>query len=56
VVGSRVAPYVIDAAHACAYLAPREVREAVVDSYAKVKDAWAEFLQKVQREKDGRRT
>ena len=56
VVGSRLAPYVIDAAHVCAYLAPREVREGVKDSYAKVKDAWAEFLQKVQKEKEGRRT
>jgi len=56
VVGSRFAPYVIDAANVCAYAAPLEVREAVRDSYAKVKDAWDEFLQKVQRDKDGRRT
>jgi len=55
VVVSRVAPYVIDAAHICAYMAPREVREGVTDSYTKVKDAWAEFLEKVQQEKDSRR-
>ncbi len=55
VVESRIAPYVIDAAHVCAYLAPREVREGVSDSYAKVKDAWAEFLEKVQPDKDSRR-
>ena len=56
VVGSRFAPYVIDAANVCAYLAPREVREGVQDSYAKVKEAWAQFLEKVRQEKDGRRT
>ena len=56
VVGSRLAPYVIEAANVCAYLAPREVREGVRDSYAKVKDVWDQFLQKVQREKEGRRT
>ena len=55
-VGSRVAPYVIDAAHACAYLAPRDVREGVQDSYAKVKEAWGQFLEKVRQEKQGRRT
>ncbi len=51
VVRSRFAPYVIDAAHMCAYLAPREVREAVTDSYAKVKDAWDEFLRNVGKNK-----
>jgi membrane protein required for colicin V production len=54
VVQSRFAPYVIDAAHACAYLAPREVREAVTESYTKVRDAWDEFLKKVQKDKADR--
>ncbi len=52
-VQSRLAPYVIEAAHICSYLAPREVREAAMESYAKVKDAWAEFLKNVQKEKKG---
>jgi membrane protein required for colicin V production len=51
VVRSKLSPYVIDAAHACAYLAPREVREAVADSYSRVKEAWDEFLRNVQRSK-----
>ncbi|MCC7175995.1 MAG: CvpA family protein [Bryobacterales bacterium] len=56
VVGSRVAPYIIDAAHVAAYLAPREVREGVRENYGKVKDAWEEFLKKARKEKDTRRT
>jgi len=46
VVRSRLAPYVIDAAHICAYMAPRPMREAVKQSYDKVKQAWEEVLQK----------
>jgi membrane protein required for colicin V production len=46
VVESRIAPYVIEAANLCARLAPREVREGVVESYEKVKEAWAKMLQK----------
>ena len=52
VVQSRLAPYVIDAAHVCAYLAPREVREGVRQSYEsqeawrKVKQAWEEVRSK----------
>lgn len=46
VVESRIAPYVIDAAHICANLAPREVRDGVVQSYEKVKEAWAEMIRK----------
>jgi membrane protein required for colicin V production len=54
VVESRFAPYVIDTAHICANLAPREVREAVSESYQKVKDAWAELMEKVHKGKEGR--
>jgi membrane protein required for colicin V production len=54
VVESHLAPYVIDTARICAYLAPREVREAVAESYQKVKDAWAELLEKVREGKAGR--
>jgi membrane protein required for colicin V production len=54
VVGSRLAPYMIDTARICAHLAPREVREAVLDSYEKVRQAWEELLEKVRREKAGR--
>jgi membrane protein required for colicin V production len=46
VVESRMAPYVIEAANLCANLAPREVREGAVESYEKVKEAWAEMLRK----------
>jgi len=48
VVESRIAPYVIDAAHICANLAPREVRDGVVQSYEKVKEAWAELIRKAR--------
>lgn len=46
VVDSRIAPYMIDAAHICASLAPREVKDGVMQSYGKVKEAWAEMLRK----------
>jgi membrane protein required for colicin V production len=55
VVESRFAPYVIDAARVCAYLAPREVRQAVSESYQKAKDAWAELMEKVRKGKQDRR-
>ncbi len=54
VVESRLAPYVIDTARICANLAPREVREAVSESYQKVKDAWAELMEKVHKGKTDR--
>lgn len=50
VVESRLAPYVIEAAHICAYMAPHEVREGVKQSYQKVKEAWSEAVRKA---KDG---
>ena len=46
VVGSRFAPYVIDAAHICAAVAPREVKEGVKESYEKVRRAWSELIEK----------
>ncbi len=42
VVQSRLAPYVIDAARLCAQLAPRQVKDAVRDSYEKIRKTWAE--------------
>ncbi|MCL5743152.1 MAG: CvpA family protein, partial [Acidobacteria bacterium] len=48
VVQSRIAPYVIDAAHLCANLAPREVRDRVAQSYEEVKKAWAEVIRKAR--------
>jgi membrane protein required for colicin V production len=42
VVQSRLAPYVIEAARLCAYLAPRQVKDAVRDSCEKVRKTWAE--------------
>jgi membrane protein required for colicin V production len=44
VVESRLAPYVIGVAHACAQIAPNEVREGVEESYAKAREAWDAVL------------
>jgi len=49
VVRSRLAPYVIGAAHVCAQIAPHEVREAVEDSYARARGLWDDMLHKAQR-------
>lgn len=46
VVDSRFAPYVIDAAHICAAIAPHEVSEGVRESYEKVRDAWERAIDK----------
>jgi membrane protein required for colicin V production len=45
VVGSRVAPYVVDAARVVAALAPHEVREGFRKTYADVKAAWGKTLE-----------
>lgn len=42
VVHSRLAPYVIDAARLCANLAPRQVKDAIRNSYEKIRKAWSE--------------
>lgn len=49
VVNSRLAPYVIDAAHVCAALAPYEVKEAVRENYIKVREAWENAIRKHRR-------
>jgi membrane protein required for colicin V production len=41
VVGSRVAPYMVDAARVCAALAPRELKLGFRQTYEQVKIAWA---------------
>jgi len=46
VVGSRLAPYVIDAARATAYLAPRQVRVGALGSYEKIKEIWSKAIKK----------
>lgn len=51
-VESRIAPYVIDAAHICAALAPREVKDGVRESYERVKEAWSQALEKGTRRPD----
>jgi membrane protein required for colicin V production len=48
VVQSRLAPYVIDAAHLCANLAPRDVKDRAAQSYEKVKEAWTEMIRKAR--------
>jgi membrane protein required for colicin V production len=44
VVRSRMAPYVVDAAHVIASVAPHEIREGFRKSYEQVKAAWAKAL------------
>ncbi len=46
VVGSRIAPYVMDAARVMAALAPRELRDGVRQGYEKVKQVWSDTLKK----------
>jgi membrane protein required for colicin V production len=45
VVHSRMAPYVIEAAHVVSKMAPHEVREGFRKTYAEVKSAWGKTLQ-----------
>jgi membrane protein required for colicin V production len=54
VVQSRIAPYLIDAAHICANLAPREVRDRAAQSYEEVKEAWTEVIRKARPAAGGR--
>jgi len=46
VVGSRIAPYVLEAAHVMAAAAPRELRDGVRRGYEKVKQVWSDTLKK----------
>ena len=46
VVRSRVAPYVVDASRVCAAAAPHELKEGFRKTYAQVKAAWADALEK----------
>ncbi len=46
VVGSRIAPYAMDAARVMAALAPRELRDGVRQGYEKVKQIWSDTLKK----------
>jgi membrane protein required for colicin V production len=46
VVNSRLAPYVVDAARFFASLAPLELRQGFRQSYAQVKEAWTNALDK----------
>jgi len=40
VVNSRLAPYMVDGARMLSWIAPRELRDAVSQSYTKVRDMW----------------
>jgi membrane protein required for colicin V production len=46
VVGSRLAPYVVDAARFFASMAPPELKEGFRKSYAEVKEAWSNAIHK----------
>ena len=46
IVESRLAPYVVDAAHLVASMAPHDVREGFRKTYAQVKSAWNHALEK----------
>ena len=49
VVGSYYAPYLIEAANVCVAMAPRELKDGFYESYGKVKDLWADALNKRKR-------
>ena len=56
IVQSRIAPYAVEAADVLATLAPHELREGVRETYARVKTAWEDGIQKgigPNREKKG---
>jgi len=53
VVRSHIAPYVIGAANICSYMAPKEVREGVRQSYEKIRQAWKEMLDKTNARERG---
>jgi membrane protein required for colicin V production len=46
VVNSRLAPYVVDAARMFAAMAPHELKEGFRRTYAQVKAAWSDALEK----------
>ena len=46
IVNSRMAPYVVDAARMCAALAPHDLKEGFRRTYAQVKAAWSDALEK----------
>ncbi|MCC6294895.1 MAG: CvpA family protein [Bryobacterales bacterium] len=46
VLDSRLAPYVVDAAHVMAMMAPRELREGFAHSYEQAKKAWEDTIKR----------
>jgi len=46
IVKSRIAPYVVDAARMFAAVAPHDLKEGFHKTYAQVKAAWSDALQK----------
>ena len=46
IVESRLAPYVVDAAHVVASMAPYDIKEGFRKTYAQVKSAWSHALEK----------
>jgi membrane protein required for colicin V production len=46
IVNSRIAPYVVDAARIFAGMAPHELKEGFRKTYAQVKSAWSDALEK----------
>jgi len=46
VVRSRLAPYVVEAAHVCAAMAPHELREGFRKTYDEVQKAWEDAVRK----------
>jgi membrane protein required for colicin V production len=50
---SQVAPYLIDAAHALTYLAPRDLRQSFRETYDRIRDLWRKEMpgHKLDREK-----
>jgi len=47
---SRIAPYLIDAAHAITYIAPRELRDGFTETYDRIRDLWEKGVHSIPKE------
>ena len=51
---SRIAPYLIDAAHAITYIAPRELRDGFTETYDRVRDLWDKGIRALPKDHSGK--
>lgn len=47
---SRIAPYLIDAAHAISYIAPRELRDGFAETYDRLRNLWKKGIRELPKE------